>query len=442
MLAPVPLQVVPDRTLPSSADVVVVGGGIVGAFTALELAEKGMSVALIEKGEIAHEQSGRNLGWVRMTGRAPAEIALMAAALRNWEALNDRTGRETGYVRCGIAYADKSAQEAHSRRSWSTQPGADAFQPMEISDLRSLFPGCNFPSAGGLYGPHDGRAEPQLVAPAVAEAARARGAKIFTNCAVRGFEVTDGGISKAITSKGAINTRAVVVAGGIWSTLLLRRFGVSFPQLEVMATVMCTQPLDGPDVSFGTGDFAFRRRLDGGYNVGSFKTRVQIGPDTIRYGLKYLKAAGTQKIQYVPSRRFFADLLRGASWELQKPGPFETKRPEVLPWFDQQHVLRQVAGYFPFLSRARVSRSWVGLLDVTPDTLPVIDAIEDLPGLFLASGFSGHGFGLAPAAGQLIAEMVAGEALTVDPVPFAFSRFFPSKRGNGPGPRFNEKQNN
>lgn len=71
MLAPVPLQVVPDRTLPSSADVVVVGGGVVGAFTALELAEKGMSVALIEKGEIAHEQSGRNLGWVFVFRQQP-----------------------------------------------------------------------------------------------------------------------------------------------------------------------------------------------------------------------------------------------------------------------------------------------------------------------------------------------------------------------------------
>lgn len=431
MLAPVPLHVHSDQALPSSADVVVVGGGVVGAFAALELVERGLSVALFEKGEIAHEQSGRNLGWVRMTGRAPSEIALMATAMDKWETLNDRTGHETGYLRCGIAYADKTGHEAASRRDWSKLPGAQAFTPTEISDLRGIFPGSSFPAEGGLHSLHDGRAEPQLVAPIVTEAARTLGAKIFTNCAVRGFEMTDGKISQAITSKGPIHTQAVVVAGGIWSTLLLRRFGVSFPQLEVMGTVMSTEALDGPEVSFGTGDFAFRRRLDGGYNVGSFKTRVEIAPDTMRYGLKYLKAAGTQKIQYVPSRYFFQDLLRGANWEMGKPGPFEAKpRPEPSPWFDQQRVLQNVARYFPFLSRAKLARSWVGRLDVTPDAVPVIDAIEDLPGLYLASGFSGHGFGLAPGAGQLVAQMVAGEALSVDPGPFAFSRFFRTKHRN------------
>lgn len=423
MLAPVPTHVTSDSVVPGSADVVVVGGGVVGAFTALELVERGVKVALCEKGEIAHEQSGRNLGWVRMTGRPAAEISLMARALVKWDELDQRLDAATGYVRCGIAYADAKPADAAARKTWLALPGAAPFLPTDVSDLRQIFAGSSFPSGGGIMSKFDGRAEPQLVASAAVEAARKRGATVLTNCAVRGFETSGGRVSKVFTSRGEIATSAVVVAGGLWSTLLLRRYGISLPQLEVLATVMSTNAIDGPEISFGTGDFAFRRRLDGGYNVGSFKTRVRIGPDTIRYGLKYLKAAGTQKIQYVVSRSFVQDLLRGSSWDMTKPSPFETsEQAEIVPWFDQHNVLRDVARYFPHLGKARLSHAWSGRLDVTPDASPVIDRVEEYQGLYVATGFSGHGFGLSPGVGELVAQLVAGEEPAVSADPFAISR--------------------
>lgn len=424
--APLPAPIRSDETLPKSVDVVVLGGGIVGTSTALELAECGIRVALFEKNEIGHEQSGRNLGWVRMTGRAPGEIPLMASSLKRWSGLNARLGRETGFVRCGIVFADRKEKDAQARRDWMDHPAAADFRPLQLkpAELSSYFAGCSFPATSGLFSDFDGRAEPQLAAPAIAEGARDRGAMIFTQCAVRGFETSAGRVSAVITEKGTVRTSVLVVAGGTWSSLFLRRFGIDFPQLEVLGTVMRTEPLDGPDSSFGTDDFAFRRRLDGGYTVGSFRTRTEIVPDSLRYGLRFLKAASGRKVGCKVGGRFFREFFRSNRWPMDGQSPFELDRTsEPVSWFDQQRILDEVKSYFPFLREARLAQFWAGALDVTPDTLPVIDAVEAIPGLYLASGFSGHGFGLGPGAGLLMSQIVTGNTPLVDAAPFALDRF-------------------
>jgi glycine/D-amino acid oxidase-like deaminating enzyme len=425
-LAPLPAVIRSDETLPESVDVVVLGGGIVGASTALELAERGIRVALFERNEIGHEQSGRNLGWVRMTGRATGEIPLMARSIERWAGLNVRLGRETGYVRCGIVFADRTEKEARARRDWMDHPAAANYhpRPLEARELSSFFAGCSFPATSGLFSEFDGRAEPQLAAPAIAEGARDRGAQIFTQCAVRGFETAAGRVSAVVTERGIVRTSTLVVAGGTWSSLFLRRFGIDFPQLEVLGTVMRTEPLDGPDTSFGTGDFAFRRRLDGSYTVGSFRTRTEIVPDSFRYGPRFLNAANGQKVGYKVGGRFFRELFRSGRWPMDGQSPFELDRTrEPVSWYDQQRVLDEVKSYFPFLREARLAQFWAGALDVTPDTLPVIDAVEATPGLHLASGFSGHGFGLGPGAGLLMSQIVTGDTPLVDNTAFSLKRF-------------------
>src|SRR6478752_2583286 len=128
-----------DETLPDACDVVVIGGGIVGCSTALELAERGLKVVLCEKGGIGQEQSSRNWGWVRISMRDPREVPLMAEALRIWDNLEDY------------------------------QIDTRMLSAREFGDL---FPGSKLPMAGALYTPADGRAEPQKAAPAIAEAAR------------------------------------------------------------------------------------------------------------------------------------------------------------------------------------------------------------------------------------------------------------------------------
>lgn len=287
-----------DIELPKEVDCVVIGGGIIGTSTALELAERGLRVALCEKGGIGQEQSSRNWGWVRISRRDPREVPLMAEALRIWARLSERTGRDTGYARAGIVFtcADDKEYEQHER--WGRHLEGYQLESRMISpgELRDLLPGANLDVKGALYTPADGRAEPQKAAPAIAEAARDRGAAILTECAVRGVETTNGAVSGVVTERGFIACKAVVLAGGAWSNLFCGTLGLDLPQLKVMNTVLRTTPVEnGPDQAVWANNFAIRKRQDGGYTVASSMSNlVDIVPNSFRYARDFLPAWKTE----------------------------------------------------------------------------------------------------------------------------------------------------
>ena len=420
--------VVSDEDFVDKVDVAIVGGGIVGACTALELAERGVSVAVFERGDIAQEQSSRNLGWVRLTNRDPREIPLMIEALRLWAGMDQRTGQPTGYTRCGIVFADRTENDLERRLGWTRNLDGTGFAcaPLTTAEVDAFFPGAHFDGVGGIHSPFDGRAEPQLAAPAIIEAARQRGARIYAHCAVTGIETTAGRVSGVETIRGRVAASSVVIAGGAWSRQLCRSVGVDFPQLDLAATVLRTGPIDGPETSFGTGEYAFRRRLDGGYTVGTFDTRADITPAAFRYAPRFLKAAMSQSVRYSFGPRYFRELMGAGSAYDSEPAL------DPRPWFDLRAVIDRVAREFPFLRGVSMAQGWGGYLDVTPDELPVIGAVGNVSGLFLSSGYSGHGFGLAPGAGRLAADLVTGTTPIVDPKPFALSRLVPGSDGPGP----------
>ena len=218
-MAPRPDPVVSDETSPDRAGVVVIGGGIIGACTALELAERGIDVVLCEKGEVGAEQSSRNWGWCRQMGRDVREIPLAIEALRLWRGMNERVGAETGFRQCGIAYMSQTDEEMALREQWletHARPYQLDSRMISGTEAAELVPGASVEWRGALYTPSDGRAEPQKAAPAIAAAARARGAKVVTRCAVRGLETTAGWVSGVVTEKGTIACDSVVLAGGAW----------------------------------------------------------------------------------------------------------------------------------------------------------------------------------------------------------------------------------
>jgi glycine/D-amino acid oxidase-like deaminating enzyme len=123
-------------------------------------------------------------------------------------------------------------------------------------------------------------------------------------------------------------------------------------------------------------------------------------------------------------KRFFEELFRRTA-KSGKPSPFERQRtldPEL--WFDTQVMFNGISEMFPFLATAQIKERWAAHIDVTPDSLPVIDELTAVPGLFMCSGFSGHGFGIAPGAGTLMADLVTGAKPIVDPAAFRLNRFF------------------
>src|SRR5579863_8608671 len=214
-------SVTSDEAIPATTSVVIIGGGIVGSFAALTLAERGIPVVLCEKGYIACEQSSRNWGWCRQAGRDAREMPLIVQSLQLWRDMNRLTESDTGFRECGVLYVGESEADERRFTAW-----ADMAKPYDIgtrivrgAELAALMPGASRTYACGLYVPTDGCAEPQRAAPAIARAAQRKGAIILAHCAVRGLERAAGRVSGVITERGVIRCDAVILAGGAWTSL-------------------------------------------------------------------------------------------------------------------------------------------------------------------------------------------------------------------------------
>ncbi len=430
-----------DETLPASADVVVIGAGIAGVTAAYALAKKDFSVALIDKGVVAGEQSSRNWGWCRQQHRDLRELPLAMKSLEIWGELNQEIGAETGFRRTGLVYvttrpADFAQWEEWTRKARDYQMHSKVLSPAETKDLT---PGSVPEWIGGIHSPTDGRAEPSLAVPAIAEAARKLGATIHQNCAGRGLNIQAGKVAGVITEKGLIRTSAVLCAGGAWSSIFCRRHGLRLPQAGVKSTSLATKA--APQVTDGglsMPDVTIRRRLDSGYTVGlGGRGLVELSPQGLLYArdfwptLKKRWAGVTMGI----GRSFFDGPESFARWSFDGLSPFEKHRtldPPADPKLVQQGLTR-LGDHYPALKGLEVAQAWGGLIDYTPDGIPVISAVDALPGLYISTGFSGHGFGIGPAAGKLAADIVAGDPPIVDPHPFRYSRMIDGTDLGAPG---------
>ena len=430
-MAPRVDPVTSDESLPTRVDVVIVGGGIIGTSTALFLAQRGVSVALCEKGQIACEQSSRNWGWCRKMVRDPRELPLAIESLRLWQGMNETVAAETGFRNAGIMYLAETPAEVARLESWLDHARQYQLDTRIISgrEVAQRLPSLAKNYAGALYTASDGKGEPQMAAPAIALAARRHGANILTGCAVRGIETGAGRIVGVVTEKGAIACGAVVLAGGAWSRLFCSNLGIDLPQLNVVASVMRTERLEGgPEISAAGAQFGYRKRMDGGYTVSTVGARlVDIVPDSFRLFQHYLPAMRIhwKKLRFRFGRRFVDAWKTPRHWQLDAPSPFEQMR--VLdPAPDRFLLERARAGIveaFPAFGTVNIAETWAGMIDVTPDAIPVISAIDKIPSFFIATGFSGHGFGIGPGAGRLMADMVTGRSPLVDPTPFRLARF-------------------
>jgi glycine/D-amino acid oxidase-like deaminating enzyme len=419
-----------DPALPARTDVVVIGGGIIGVSTALFLAEKGIAVALCEKGRIGGEQSSRNWGWCRTMGRDASEIPLAIESLRLWRDMSHRTNRETGFRQAGIMYLCQTEAEVAAQESWLEQarPYQVEATLLRAGALEAAMPGAGGGFIAGMHTASDGKAEPALAAPAMAEAARDHNALIFTNTAVRGIERAGGRVCGVVTERGRIACQAVVLAGGAWSRLFAGNAGLDLPQLKVLGSVFRTGRLDGPDISAAGSVFAFCKRLDGGYSIARRNANTaEITPDHFRLLSDFLPRllGNRNEIRLRVGGRSWAELRTARRWTLDQVTPFEAVR--VLDPKPKQGILAEARSVlskaFPVFAGMQVVESWGGLMDVTPDAVPVIDQVGHMPGFFVATGFSGHGFGIGPGAGRLMADLVAGDRPVVDPAPFRLARF-------------------
>ncbi len=435
-MGPVTDKVATADVLPRETKIAIIGGGIIGVSTALFLAERGIPVALFEKGEIAGEQSSRNWGWCRRTGRDSREMPLIVESMRLWEDMNRSTGRETGFRVTGIAYATEKPEQLARFEEWITlakEHGIDT-KLLSANTAQELAPGLTRTLAGGMFTPLDGRAEPQKAVPAFAAKAQEEGAAIVQNCAVRGIETTNGRVTALLTEKGPVKCEAVVIAGGAWSRLILSAFDARLPQLKVRSSVFRTAPIEGgvePAIAFS--DFALRKRLDGGYTVASLTGSIaDIAPDNFRFLRDFIPSLSSEwrSLRFRFGRQFFEEALQ---WKL-RPADQVSIFEKIRVLDPEPHratnaaILAKLKQAFPAFASATIAQEWAGYIDTMPDIIPVISPVPGMEGLIVATGFSGHGFGIGPGAGRLVADLASGETPVVDPTPFSISRFSDGSR--------------
>jgi glycine/D-amino acid oxidase-like deaminating enzyme len=429
-------RIASDQHLPQATDVVVIGGGVIGISAAYHLARKGLSVALAEKGHVGAEQSSRNWGWCRQQGRARAEIPLAREALRLWDDMQSESGADAGFRRTGVLFLTRKPEELAAWEKWAAIAREQQVHSTVLSaaEVAERLPGNTEPWIGGLHTPSDGRAEPSMAVPALAIAARNRSVTIHQDCAARGLETQGGRVSAVVTEKGTIRTQSVLLAGGAWSSLFCRRHGVELPVGLVNATACRTTP--APEITsgaLGTDHYCIRRRLDGGFTLAlRGRGTVELTPDLFRYAGEFLPTYKQRRkgLKVSFGKSFFDQIIRGTNWRLDQPSPFEAERVRD-PAPDMSLVNSALAALIeanPGLKDIRIAEAWGGTIDVTPDTVPVISAVDSLPGFFLATGFSGHGFGLGPAAGKLAADVLTGDTPLVDPAAYSYHRFVDGRR--------------
>ena len=254
---------------------------------------------------------------------------------------------------------------------------------------------------------------------------------IVENCAVRSLEIRDGRVSAALTEQGRVRTDRVLLAGGAWSTQFASNLGLDLPQLIVRSTAGRTHPVPDrtlPNVS--TAGFALRKREDGGFTVATGDVAEHyVSAKSFKYFGKFLKLmkVSAKDIRLRPLPPAGHPGAWGAKWRWSgdEVSPFEQTRVLNPPPSEEvrRRLDRRLPQRAPWLAAAGIAELWAGMIDVSPDAVPYICAAPSPEGLFVGTGASGHGFGIGPGVGRILADLMEGRPPGHDLSRFRFERF-------------------
>lgn len=419
------LHIESSSDVPASADVVIIGGGIIGTFSAYYLAQRGMKVVLLAKGRAGAEQSSRNWGWCRQQNRDGRELPMATKSLELWERFAAESGENTGFRRCGLLYLSNDEEQLAAWARWRDFARTVGVTTHVLSSAEATERGrvTGRQWRGGVYSPTDGTADPTIAAPVVAKAVIKRGGFILQRCAARGIETEAGRVAGVITERGVIRTRMVVLSAGAWASSFCHQLGIRFPQVTIRQTILALAagPEPIPDALY-TSTVAFTRRGDGGHTLAiSGRGRIDPTPQLLRFATDFLPmfARRWRNLSLGGLEGMRAGHEKRLRWSLDRPTPMERVRIlDPAPDLAAARLTRERAeALLPALKGRAVTATWAGFVDTTPDGVPAIGELAQLPGLVLAAGFSGHGFGIGPGAGHLVADLVSGCQPLVDPKP-------------------------
>jgi glycine/D-amino acid oxidase-like deaminating enzyme len=424
-----------NDSLPAQVDVVVIGAGIAGVATSYFLAQHGLKVALCEKGRVAGEQSSRSFGWIRQQGRDWAELPIMMESNRIWRRLAAETGEaDLAFTESGCYYLAETEAALARYEQWcelARQHELDTHM-LTAGEVRSLFPGLKGQWTGAMATSSDGRGEHFIAVPALARAARRSGVSVIENCAVRTVDTEAGRVAGVVTEKGRTRCQSAVLAAGAWSTCFAANAGVDLPQLATCSsgarTEQCAEVFSA---NLSLDGLSFLRRDDGSYTVSSSDRAVHhLSRASFKYFGKFFAllklSARDVRLKLRAPPGYPGAWGSPRRWTGDEISPFEHLRvvnPKVSPTV-LKRIRERMPERCPALKNVKLAEAWSGLIDVTPDAVPTLGEDPALKGLFIATGLSGHGFGIGPAIGRIVADLVRGAPPGHDLQRFRPTRFF------------------
>ena len=364
-----------------SAEVVVIGGGVSGLSSAYFLARAGKDVVVVEKGTVGGEASGRSGGMISERVDEPPLIPLAVESLRLWPTLDDELGYPTEFTHQGrlqVAVMEEEMGDIISERDQAQRHGISV-NLLDPSEIRDMIPWISDRTLGGTFFPNGGHANPQRSVQAFAWAFQDMGGRLHQNTAVTGMRVVDGRVSSVETTAGAIEADVVVSAAGPQTGLLAEMVGVHVPVAPARVEMLATAPLEP----------LFEIALVGN-------------------GL-YGRQAARGNLLFGGGAHEWTDVDLTAV-------PDKPNTPLI------RNIARRLAELLPGVADVPVLRSWAGVVEQAPDYLPVID-ILDSPSNYVVVTASAHGFGLTPATGKVVSELVLHGESSVDISGLGLSRF-------------------
>ncbi|XXJ20788.1 NAD(P)/FAD-dependent oxidoreductase [Desulfovibrio caledoniensis] len=373
----------------TSADVIIIGGGIIGCSTAYYLAKKGKTVIVLEKGKgIGYGGSGRNGGGVRQSGRDKRELPLAMYGVRNlWPHLSEELGTDVEYYRQGNLRLGKTDEHLEILRGLTDVAESLGLDVRMVTgeEVREICPYLSDEVIGASWCPSDGHANPLLTTTAFYAKARQLGVTFLFEQSVLSIKTVAGRARKVVTTRRGYEADKIILAAGYESRAISNTVGVDVPMTRIALDTLVTDaqpPMFYQMLGTAMADFYGHQTTHGSFVFG---------------GGSPLDADRIKGLASHPPATATAATCKG------------------------------ILSYIPALKHARVVRTWVGLVDVCEDKVPVLDHVEEVPGLILACGFSGHGFGIAPSVGTVLSEMACDETPSIDISELNHARFADKK---------------
>ncbi|SFX03563.1 sarcosine oxidase subunit beta [Thermoactinomyces sp. DSM 45891] len=383
-----------------NADVVIIGGGIIGMATAYYLAKLGSDVVVLEKGEIAGGTSSKCDGNILAIDKEPGFDSQMSLESQKLVSqLVFELDEEFEYRAPGSILVCESEEEMEAAEMWvNRQKEAGLpFRMLDRGEIRSEWKHMADDIHGGLECATDSTVNPVLFTYSLAVTAQRLGARLKTHTWVTGIRLDSyGAVAGVETSNGLIRTKHVVNAAGVWSKPIAQMVGIEIPVEPRKGHIL---------VSSRTESIGTRKVMEFSYLMSKFGKERKVDKRTEQYGVALVfEPTASQNFLIGSSREFVG---------------FDMKiNVDVI-----RCIARRAIRFFPAMKDIPVLRSYCGLRPWTPDHLPIVSPVEEVPGFYIAAGHEGDGISLAAITGKVMSECITGQETTISIEPLHYNRF-------------------